>query len=77
MGEDLSTLDTGVTAGLEEGSVSLTWLANQPDLGIDILHDCGSAFSVMHPCELRDPREFVGDGAVILLTGMALSLIHI
>lgn len=25
----------------------------------------------MHPCELRDPREFVGSGAVILLTGMA------
>ena len=25
----------------------------------------------MHPCELRDPREFVGSGVVILLTGMA------
>lgn len=64
-------MDKGVAAGLEEGSVSLTWLANQPDLGIEILHDCGRSFSVMHPCELRDPREFVGSGAVILLTGMA------
>ncbi|WP_305137909.1 PucR family transcriptional regulator ligand-binding domain-containing protein [Corynebacterium hiratae] len=36
-----------------------------------MLHDCGRPFSVMHPCELRDPREFVGSGAVILLTGMA------
>ena len=46
-------------------------MANQPDLGIEILHDCGRPFSVMHPCELRDPREFVGSGVVILLTGMA------
>ena len=64
-------MDTGVAVGLEEGSVSLRWLANQPDLGIEILHDCGRSFSVMHPCELRDPREFVGSGVVILLTGMA------
>lgn len=64
-------MDKGVASGLEEGSVSLTWLANQPDLGIEILHDCQRSFSVMHPCELRDPREFVGSGVVILLTGMA------
>ena len=64
-------MDKGVAAGLEEGNVSLRWLASQPDLGIDVLHDCGRPFSVMHPCELRDPREFVGSGAVILLTGMA------
>ena len=64
-------MDTGVAVGLEEGSVSLRWLANQPDLGIEILHDCGRPFSVIHPCELRDPREFVGSEVVILLTGMA------
>ena len=67
----MSTVDTGVAFGLEEGQVSLRWLAGQPDLGIEILHDSGRDFSVLHPCELRDPREFVGSGAVILLTGMA------
>lgn len=67
----MSTLDTGVAAGLDKGQVSLRWLAGQPDLGIDVLHDCGQGFSVVHPCELRDPLEFVEPGAVILLTGMA------
>lgn len=64
-------MDKGVASRLEEGKISLRWLANQPDLGIEVLHDCGRPFSVMHPCELRDPREFIGPGTVILLTGMA------
>ena len=64
-------MDMGVASGLEEQQVSLDWLAGQPDLGIEVLHDSGRDFSVLHPCELRDPREFVGSGAIILLTGMA------
>ena len=64
-------MDMGVASGLEEQQVSLDWLASQPDLGIEVLHDSGRDFSVLHPCELRDPREFVGSGAIILLTGMA------
>ncbi|HJD79266.1 MAG TPA: PucR family transcriptional regulator [Corynebacterium pollutisoli] len=55
----------------EIGSVTVRWLAGQRDLALEVLHDSGEEFTVVHPVELEDPTEFVGEGCVILLTGIA------
>lgn len=53
------------------GAITLRWLVAQRDLDLRVLHDSGSDFAVIHPVELEDPTEFVGEGCVILLTGIA------
>ena len=50
---------------------TVRWLAGQRDLALEVLHDSGEEFTVVHPVELEDPTEFVGEGCVILLTGIA------
>ncbi|MDO5535271.1 MAG: PucR family transcriptional regulator [Propionibacteriaceae bacterium] len=52
-------------------SVTVRWLAGQRDLALEVVHDSGREFTVVHPVELEDPTEFVGEGCVILLTGIA------
>ncbi|WP_244977427.1 PucR family transcriptional regulator [Corynebacterium lizhenjunii] len=58
-------------ASSEVPYLSLRWLAGVEALGLEVLHDSGRDFCVVHPCELEDPRRFVGRDAVILLTGIA------
>lgn len=53
--------------------LSLSWLLAQKGLNLEKIHDSGRKFSAIHPCELVDPREFIGAGSVVLLTGIAFA----
>ena len=53
--------------------LSLSWLLAQKGLNLEKVHDSGRKFSAIHPCELVDPREFIGAGSVVLLTGIAFA----
>ncbi|MDO5032128.1 PucR family transcriptional regulator [Corynebacterium sp.] len=56
-----------------ENLLSFDWLAASEELGLEVFHNSGAQFSVVHPCELEDPREFVHAGAIIVLTGIAFT----
>ncbi|WP_187975232.1 PucR family transcriptional regulator [Corynebacterium poyangense] len=55
----------------DHAAVTLKWLASRRELGITIHHDEGQEFSVIHPCELEEPGEFLVGGCVVLFTGIA------
>lgn len=66
-GKDMNPLELSRT----RATLSLKWLLAQPELELLEIFDTGKRFSVIHPCELEDPTEFINAGAVILLTGIA------
>lgn len=68
--QELSAI-TPPSAPPNPATLSLRWLLSQPALELVSIVDTGTQFSVIHPCELVDPTEFIGPGAIILLTGIA------
>lgn len=57
----------------DTASVTVTWLSYQLFLGIRVLHDTGRSFSVIHPCELVEPQDYLVEDCVVMLTGIAFA----
>ncbi|HCG3011213.1 TPA: PucR family transcriptional regulator ligand-binding domain-containing protein [Corynebacterium striatum] len=51
--------------------LSISWLASRRNLGLRVVHDSGRSFGMVHPCELENPEKYVGEGTLVLLTGIA------
>lgn len=51
--------------------LSLTWLVSLKSLELNLIHKGSAGFLLAQPSELKDPREFIVEGSVVLTVGLA------